>query len=52
LPAANTQGETLEDARTTLEEAVSMVLEANRQFCEQSLEGANVVRESFSLPAA
>ena len=30
LPGANTQGETLEEARENLKEAVEMVLEANR----------------------
>ena len=30
LPGANTQGATLEEARSNLEEAVEMVLEANR----------------------
>ena len=30
LPGANTQGETLEEARENLQEAVAMVLEANR----------------------
>ena len=30
LPGANTQGETLEEARAKLREAVELVLEANR----------------------
>lgn len=30
LPGANTQGDTLEEARTNLEEAIQLVLEANR----------------------
>ena len=30
LPGANTQGATLEEARANLEEAVELVLEANR----------------------
>jgi predicted RNase H-like HicB family nuclease len=35
LPGANTQGATLEEARTNLQEAVAMVLEANRELvCE------------------
>jgi predicted RNase H-like HicB family nuclease len=37
LPGANTQGETLDEARANLQEAVSMVLEANRELSEQSL---------------
>jgi len=40
LPGANTQGATIEEARTNLEEAVAMVLEANRELSEQSLAGA------------
>jgi len=42
LPGSNTQGDTLEEARTNLEEAVAMVLEANRELSEQSLAGADV----------
>ncbi|MCL5990805.1 MAG: type II toxin-antitoxin system HicB family antitoxin [Bacteroidetes bacterium] len=30
LPGANTQGATIEEARTNLEEAIQLVLEANR----------------------
>jgi len=52
LPGANTQGETLEEARANLEEAVTMVLEANRELSEQSLEGAEVIRETLIVPAA
>ena len=35
LPGANTQGETLEEARENLREAVQMVLEANREIAEK-----------------
>ena len=52
LLGANTQGETLEEARANLEEAVTMVLDANRELSEQSLEGAQVIRETLILPAA
>lgn len=52
LPGANTQGETLEEARTNLEEAVTMVLDANREMSERSLAGTGVIRESLILPAA
>ena len=52
LPGANTQGETLNEARENLTEAVALVLEANRALAEQSLEGATVTRETFVLPVA
>jgi predicted RNase H-like HicB family nuclease len=34
LPGANTQGATLEEARTNLQEAINLVLEANRLLLE------------------
>jgi predicted RNase H-like HicB family nuclease len=52
LPGANTQGETLQEARANLHEAVTMVLDANRELSEQSLVGAEVIRESLIMPAA
>ena len=50
LPGANTQGVTLDEARTNLQEAVELVLEANRELAEQSLVGQQVTREAFVLP--
>lgn len=49
LPGANTQGETLEEVRENLKEAVQLVLEANRELAERSLVGQNVSRERFDL---
>ena len=49
LPGANTQGDTLEEARANLQEAVAMVLEANRELAEKSLVGQKVAREPFEL---
>jgi predicted RNase H-like HicB family nuclease len=47
LPGANTQGETLEEARENLKEAVEMVLEANRALTAETVEGAEVIREQL-----
>ena len=52
LPGANTQGATLEEARTNLLEAVRMVLEANRELAEEELGGAEVIREPLALGPA
>ena len=49
LPGANTQGETLEETRENLLEAIALVLEANRILAEESLQGVEVIRESLSL---
>jgi predicted RNase H-like HicB family nuclease len=35
LPGANTQGATLEEARANLQEAVALVLEANRTLARE-----------------
>jgi predicted RNase H-like HicB family nuclease len=51
LPGANTQGDTLEEARENLREAVALVLEANRELAERSLAGQAVTREPFELAA-
>jgi predicted RNase H-like HicB family nuclease len=52
LPGANTQGATLDEARENLQEAVSLVLEANRELAEQSLAGQAVLREPFEITAS
>jgi predicted RNase H-like HicB family nuclease len=52
LPGANTQGETLDEARANLKEAITMVLDANRELSAQSLGDAEVIRETLILPAA
>lgn len=47
LPGANTQGDTLDDARDNLTEAVALVLEANRALAKESLVGKDVIREAL-----
>ena len=49
LPGANTQGATIDEARENLREAVAMVLEANREIAERSLQGQAVTRESLTF---
>lgn len=51
LPGANTQGETLEEARRNLAEAVQLVLDSNRRLVEELLAGEEVIREPLALPA-
>jgi predicted RNase H-like HicB family nuclease len=52
LPVANTQGDILEEARANLEEAVRLVLEANRLLAEEALTGIDVIRERLRVTAA
>jgi len=53
LPGANTQGESLEEVRQNLSEAIQLILEANRQEFEKRLgPDAKVTRERLVLRAA
>jgi predicted RNase H-like HicB family nuclease len=49
LPGANTQGETLEEARENLQEAIRLVFEANRELTERDLQEDEVLKESVSV---
>jgi predicted RNase H-like HicB family nuclease len=45
LPGANAQGDTLDEAREGLFEAVALLLAANRALTQESIEGRQVLRE-------
>jgi predicted RNase H-like HicB family nuclease len=49
LPGANTQGETLEEARENLREAIQLVLEANREVAERELTDQTAIREPITI---
>jgi predicted RNase H-like HicB family nuclease len=49
LPGANTQVKTLEETRQNLEEAIELILEANRVLSEEQLRGQDVIREPVFL---
>lgn len=51
LPGANTQGSTLEEARENLQEAIALVLEANRELVEAAASGGEVIREPITVGA-
>jgi predicted RNase H-like HicB family nuclease len=50
LPGANTQGATLEETRSNLKEAVTLVLEANRILAQEQ-GGPDVIREPLQVTA-
>lgn len=52
LPGANTQARTLAEARINLEEAIVLVLEANRMLSQEQLQDEEVIRERIPLSAA
>ena len=51
LPGANTQGDTLEEARENLREAVELVLESNRALAREEAGSDDVIREPLRIAA-
>ena len=49
MPDAITQGETVEEARENLKDAIQLLLEVRREDAEKQLEGRDVIRESLAL---
>lgn len=52
LRGANTQGETLEEARENLREAITLILEVNRGLAEEEINGSEVIREPIEATFA
>lgn len=52
IPGVNTQGETLEEARENLREALELVFEVRRELAEEQQAGRSVIRETIQLAAA
>ena len=51
LPGANTQGATIDEARSNLREAVELILDANRSFAAEETRDGEVIREPLLLSA-
>ena len=51
LPGAISQGETLDEARENLKDAIQMILEVNRERATKMLHGERVIREPISISA-
>jgi predicted RNase H-like HicB family nuclease len=47
LPGANTQGQTLEEARTNLREVVNELLEVNEEIAAESSNNTEIIREEL-----
>ena len=52
VPGANTQGNTLQEARDNIQEAIELTFEANRILAQESLnEAQEVIREPVNIQA-
>ena len=47
LPGANTQGETLDEARENLKESIQLILEVNRERALADVDESIVVRDEI-----
>ncbi|HEY0159428.1 MAG TPA: type II toxin-antitoxin system HicB family antitoxin [Thermoanaerobaculia bacterium] len=47
LPGAISQGETIDEARENLREAIQLILEANRELAMRDVDEARVTRETI-----
>ncbi|MCI0486413.1 MAG: type II toxin-antitoxin system HicB family antitoxin [Blastocatellia bacterium] len=52
LPGAITEGDTLEEARANLRDAIVLLLEANRALAAESQAGHKVIREQIAISTA
>jgi predicted RNase H-like HicB family nuclease len=53
MPEVISQGDTLDEARANVLDALKLVLEANREEASsRQIAGAHVIREPISLPTA
>lgn len=49
LPGVNTQGDTLEESKTNLLEALEMVLQSQREISEKELFNRKIIREQLEF---
>ena len=52
LPGAITQGDSIEEARANLKDAIELLLEANRALAGKPAQGKKITREKITVPVA
>ena len=52
LPGANTQGQTLEEARENLKDAIKLLLETRRDMLGEEIGNHRIIRERISVSVA
>jgi predicted RNase H-like HicB family nuclease len=50
LPGAISEGDTLDEARKNLRDAIGLLLEANRELAGQPHRGKTIAREKITVP--
>lgn len=52
LPGAISEGDTLDEARENLRDAIGLLLEANRELAGKPIEGKRITREQITVSIA
>ena len=52
IPGVNTQGRTLKEVRENLREALSLILEANREIAQKAARGRKARKERITIELA
>ena len=52
LPGAISEGDTLEEARENLRDAIELLLEANRELTGKPVQGKRITREQITVSVA
>jgi predicted RNase H-like HicB family nuclease len=52
LPGAISEGDTIEEARANLRDAIEVLLEANRALAGKPAQGKKIKREKITIPVA
>jgi predicted RNase H-like HicB family nuclease len=49
IPGVNTQGKTVEETQENLEEALALIIQANRELARKSTQSPNVIRGTITI---
>ena len=49
VPGALTQGKTISEVKENLKEAITLILEAERDFLKKEYEGVHFIRETIAM---
>ena len=49
IPGVNTQGRTFKEVRANLSEALTLILQSNKELAEKELAGKDVIREEIKV---
>jgi predicted RNase H-like HicB family nuclease len=49
IPGVNTQGRTIEEVRENLKEALTLIIQTNRELSRKSIRSSRVIRDTITV---